>query len=260
MTKAIVAIQNGQPMTNSRDVAELFGKRHDNVRRDIRTMIDEVPACALNFEETWQEVVMPRGGSRQSKTFNMTKDGFVLLAMGFTGKEALRFKLAYIARFNEMEAELRKPLAPSSLASQPMVSFDFAGLELRVIMHMGEPLFLLADVCKVLDLRSNNGSYTHHLRKLSAHQFTSTSNVEVSGLGIRGVPKLVTEAGLYKLISRSRKPEAVHFQDWVFDDVLPAIRKTGGYLLNEEARETANADDRHAMPLPEQSREFNALA
>lgn len=130
-------------------------------------------------------------------------------------------------------------------------TFVFAGLELRVIMHMAEPLFLLADVCKMLDLRANNGSYTHHLRKLSAHQFTSTSNVEVSGLGIRGVPKLVTEAGLYKLIMRSDKPQARKFQDWVTRDVLPAIRKAGGYLLNEEARDTARADDRQAMPLPE---------
>ena len=61
----------------------------------------------------------------------------------------------------------------------------------------------------------------------------------------------ISESGLYKLIMRSRKPQARKFQDWVTREVLPAIRKTGGYLLNEEARETAKADDRQAMPLPD---------
>lgn len=52
---------------------------------------------------------------------------------------------------------------------------------------------------------------------------------------------------------RSDKPEAVAFQNWVTRVVLPAIEETGGYLLNEEARDTAKADDRQAMPLPEPS-------
>ncbi|SFC10380.1 phage regulatory protein, rha family [Devosia psychrophila] len=46
---------------------------------------------------------MPRGGTRAEETFNMTKDGFTFLAMGFTGKPAAQFKEAYIARFNELE-------------------------------------------------------------------------------------------------------------------------------------------------------------
>ena len=50
---------------------------------------------------------------------------------------------------------------------------------------------------------------------------------------------------------RSDKPEAKDFQNWVTKEVLPSIRKTGGYLLNEEARATAHADTKEAMPLPE---------
>ncbi|WP_425292724.1 BRO-N domain-containing protein [Agrobacterium tumefaciens] len=59
---------------------------------------------------------------------------------------------------------------------------------------------------------------------------------------------MISESGLYKLIMRSDKPEARKFQDWVTRDVLPAIRKTGGYLLNEEAPDTAKADDGAGMP------------
>lgn len=118
-------------------------------------------------------------------------------------------------------------------------------------MHLAEPWFFLSDVCKALDLRGNNGSYTHHLQRLDPCQFTSTSNLEVTGLGIRGIPKAISEAGLYRLVMRSRKPEAVKFQDWVFGEVLPAIRKTGGYLLNEESRDTAKADDHRYRNAPE---------
>jgi phage anti-repressor protein len=59
---------------------------------------------------------------------------------------------------------------------------------------------------------------------------------------------IVSESGLYKLIMRSDKPDAVAFQNWVTKEVLPSIRKTGGYLLNEQARTTAHADTKGAMP------------
>lgn len=59
----------------------------------------------------------------------------------------------------------------------------------------------------------------------------------------RGKPPLVvSESGLYKLIMRSDKAEAREFQDWITKDVIPAIRKTGGYLLNEQARAGARDD------------------
>lgn len=61
---------------------------------------------------------------------------------------------------------------------------------------------------------------------------------------------LITESGVNKLIMRSDKPDACKFQDWIAREVLPAIRRTGGYLLNEAARETAHADTREAPPLP----------
>ncbi len=55
---------------------------------------------------------MPRGGTRQSRTYEMTRDGFTPLAMGFTGKTALAFKVRYIEEFNRMEAQLKMPQAP----------------------------------------------------------------------------------------------------------------------------------------------------
>lgn len=93
---------NGRAL--SRNVAAFFGKRHDNVLRDIDALTASAPECALNFEETSEAVAMPSGGT-QERAFLMNRDGFALLAMGFTGKKALKFKLAYIAAYNALEAE-----------------------------------------------------------------------------------------------------------------------------------------------------------
>jgi Rha family phage regulatory protein len=100
-------MKQGQAVCNSRDVAEVFGKQRKHVLRDIDALISQAPACGSSFGLTSIEVSMPRGGTRSERSFSMTKDGFTLLAMGFTGPKALQFKIAYINRFNEMEAELR---------------------------------------------------------------------------------------------------------------------------------------------------------
>lgn len=105
-------IHNGVVTTTSTQVAQFFGKRHDNVLRAIRALIRETASDNrfLNFEETVEVRENPSGGAPISMpAYRMDREGFMLLAMGFTGKEALRWKLAYIAAFNRMEAELQKP-------------------------------------------------------------------------------------------------------------------------------------------------------
>ena len=101
--------------TNSRTVAEVFEKEHKNVLRDIDELIAKGgERCALNFERTSAKVQMPNNASREVRAFEMTRDGFTLLAMGFTGAKALDWKLAYIEAFNQMEAALTKPPAAIS--------------------------------------------------------------------------------------------------------------------------------------------------
>ncbi|MFG1433378.1 Rha family transcriptional regulator [Xanthobacter sp. V2C-8] len=101
----VVASLSGKPITSSRDVARYFGKEHKNVLRDIDTLISQAPGARLNFEQGYY--LLPNTGSQQHRSFNMDRDGFTLLAMGFTGPKALQFKMAYIAEFNAMEAELK---------------------------------------------------------------------------------------------------------------------------------------------------------
>ncbi len=101
-TTPIVTIKNNAVVANSRDVAVYFCKRHDNVVRDIENLLEQ---GVLNFEET--PYVHEQNGQTY-RSFDMTRDGFTLLAMGFTGKKALQFKLRYIEQFNAMEAELKR--------------------------------------------------------------------------------------------------------------------------------------------------------
>lgn len=111
----------GKVMADSRDVAAYFGKRHDNVVRDVRQIILEMPHLRaewegglLKSEETpadpsdlfrLTEYLDSQG--KLQPCYLMTQDGFILLTMGYSGKEAMRLKLRYIARFNEMERVLR---------------------------------------------------------------------------------------------------------------------------------------------------------
>lgn len=107
----VVFTRNGAVFANSRDVAAFFEKAHRNVTRDIENLMGELPeGGVLNFEQT--PYVDPQNGQTY-KSYDMTKDGFTLLAMGFTGPKALAFKLKYIEQFNAMEAALRTaPVIP----------------------------------------------------------------------------------------------------------------------------------------------------
>lgn len=98
----LVNVVDKKVVTTSLKVAEMFSKRHDNVIVDIRNLLNTGEISLLNFEES--KYTNDRG-----KTYPMyliDRDGFTLLAMGFTGKEALKFKVQYIQAFNKMEAEL----------------------------------------------------------------------------------------------------------------------------------------------------------
>jgi anti-repressor protein len=100
-------IEKDRVVVSSKDVARIFGKRHDHVLRDIQELNCSMEFRLPNFGETSQSVAMPKGGTRKEKFYLITRDGFVLLVMGYTGEKAMRFKEAYIREFNRMEEDLR---------------------------------------------------------------------------------------------------------------------------------------------------------
>ncbi len=102
----VIVAKDGEAFTNSRDVAAFFDKDHNHVLRDIDILISAEPDLGLSrFGQTpWQRI---RRTARAYRSYAMTRDGFTLLATGFTGPKALKWKLRYIEAFNAMEAELR---------------------------------------------------------------------------------------------------------------------------------------------------------
>lgn len=107
-TGALVSVHDGQAVTTSLRVAEVFNKEHRNVLKTIREMDCSHELRELNFELSSYHVDIPHGGYKRLPMYYIGRDGFVFLVMGFTGKIAARFKEEYIRQFNEMEEMLRK--------------------------------------------------------------------------------------------------------------------------------------------------------
>ncbi len=111
--------------------------------------------------------------------------------------------------------------------------FSFEQKDVRVIERNGEPWFVAADVCAVLGYVNITDALNKHV---DDDEKMTLSNREGHS-GQRGGAQsfnIINEPGLYKLIMRSNKPEAKMFQRWVTHDVLPAIRKTGGYSIRPD--------------------------
>ena len=99
-----IDIVENQLVTDSKRVAEVFEKQHGHVLRDIDMLKD----CS-NFGEMFKETMSADVYGRQQRIYYMNRDGFSLLAMGFTGKDALEWKIKYINAFNEMEKAWNSP-------------------------------------------------------------------------------------------------------------------------------------------------------
>jgi prophage antirepressor-like protein len=128
--------------------------------------------------------------------------------------------------------------------SQSIIPFQFHTSKVRVVIRDGEPWFFVADVAKAL-------GYCHApdvLRWIPTHQ---KNTVRIPHSNTRGNPNLsiISEPGLYRLVLRSRRPDAVAFTDWVTGEVLPSIRKTGAYAQTESAK-PAQIESTQRTPAP----------
>lgn len=117
-----VELVNGEATTTSRQVAEVFTKEHKAVLKAIDDILNDVEGVAQNYATPredgltensvtpmfTEETYIHEQNHQEYRQFRMNKDGFVLLVTGFTGKKALKFKMGYIAKFNEMEATLKQ--------------------------------------------------------------------------------------------------------------------------------------------------------
>ncbi|KHE13117.1 hypothetical protein OI71_21360 [Aeromonas hydrophila] len=108
----MISLQQGQPVTTSLKVAEVFGKQHKDVLRKIATL-----DCSKDFNERNFALVTYQDGKGEARpAYEMTKDGFIFVVMGFTGAKAAATKEAYINAFNWMAEQL------AAQRSQPAIN------------------------------------------------------------------------------------------------------------------------------------------
>lgn len=163
-TPVLVELVDGQLTTTSLDVAAHFGKRHDTVLRAIRTLDCSPEFNARNFAEV--EYLDAKGEQRPQ--YRLTRDGFTLLCMGFTGKEAGKWKEAYINAFNEMERALNGAAANPGAAASPNapaepIHLTYNDRPFRIVPEGAALWFVAVDVARALDMRDGH-CLTRHLR------------------------------------------------------------------------------------------------
>ena len=109
--------KEGQLRVSSREVADNFGKQHKDVLESIRNLVADMGVAEKSADLFIESKYQHPQNKQWYKEYEMTRDGFTLLAMGFTGKKALEWKLKYIEAFNKMEQMLKeqKLLSPTEI-------------------------------------------------------------------------------------------------------------------------------------------------
>ncbi len=134
----LVIMKNQQAVTSSLQVAETFGKSHQHVLRDLDNLKEGVQNWTDLF---YEDAYIHPQNKQQYRVIYMNRDGFTLLAMGFTGKKALTFKLKYIEAFNSMEKQIQTGYSiPGSYAEALKLAADQAEQ-----IELQKPKVLFAD-------------------------------------------------------------------------------------------------------------------
>ena len=143
----LVVINNNQIVVSSKDIAEHFGKDHKHVLESIREILVAENSATKFYQETTHQ---NRG--KDYKAYLMNRDGFSLLAMSFTGKKALQWKLKYIEAFNEMEETLKQGYLEEPVNTN----------ELHCKTYKGVPVITIGDFAEIV--KRNRTSILWHLK------------------------------------------------------------------------------------------------
>lgn len=111
--------------------------------------------------------------------------------------------------------------------------FNFRGLDVRTVLIDGEPYFVGKDVADVLGYKKPENAVANHVDE----EDKTTTLIQGTGSNYKSQTVIVNESGLYSLILSSKLPTAKKFKHWVTSEVLPAIRKHGGYLTDKKIEE-----------------------
>lgn len=240
-TEVSVEIIGGKPTTTSLDVAKHFRKRHDNVLRDIKNLECPEDFALLNFEECSRT----GANNRPEPYVRMTRDGFTLLCMGFTGKEAMHWKIAYINAFNKMEQVLIEQ--PEILSHNHLLQFAIKTLDLMRDHTLGEPARPRTEqvVCNYLAVESLNAANPEQIKQ--ALNFLQ-GQIIGEGVAAKSLPSVagssIAKDLLYGLL------RSAHDAELLFNSLYDSgVEKLASEVFKEHMANTLAATSRQTREL-----------
>lgn len=181
VTQPNITLHEGQPMTTSLDVAERFGKRHTEVLRAMSNL-----ECSDEFRQrNFASASYMDAQDKPRPMYHITKNGFAFLAMGFTGKEAARWKEAYITAFDAMEQELRRIQQEAADRHFQMLNDVLTGLfdnhpnwqTIRTFLGLGKPVEFVMQLTN----RKSASSIYRAIRQMADHGLMEKGPVKPEG-------------------------------------------------------------------------------
>ena len=240
-TAVSVEIIGGKPTTTSLDVAKHFRKRHDNVLRDIKNLECPEDFALLNFEECSRT----GANNRPEPYVRMTRDGFTLLCMGFTGKEAMHWKVAYINAFNKMEQALIEQ--PDILSHNHLLQFAIKTLDLMRDHTLGEPARPRTEqvVCNYLAVESLDAANPEQIKQ--ALNFLQ-GQIIGEGVAAKSLPSVagssIAKDLLYGLL------RSAHDAELLFNSLYDSgVEKLASEVFKEHMANTLAATSRQTREL-----------
>jgi Rha family phage regulatory protein len=214
MTNALqqveVSLVDGRPMVSSLKVAEHFGKKHYNVIRAIKSLKIPDDFRALNFEGTSYKDVQ----GKERPVYLMTRDGFTLLVMGFTGKRAMEWKIKYIEAFNAMEKKLLEEKIKKQSLDEPSTSDDRRALRMLIQVWV----YKLTDKPRPADYKAAWRQVLAHLNVPTIEDLPKERIPEA----IRFVQTQINTINYYKIMGSSSLPEGKQAEQNTSN--LPAVQ------------------------------------
>lgn len=201
---------------SSLQIAELTGKQHKSILRDIRILLEQGVTQHNFVPSEYKDAT-----GRTLPCYNLTKKGCLILASGYNA--ILREKIIdFVENPEKTDETTCNPTYQQEGKTDIQIFKNSTFGNVRATLIDNEPYFIAKDVCNVLQLTDVSKSVERldEDEKLIRKVFVSGQNREVI---------MVNESGLYNLIFRSNKSEAKAFRKWVTSEVLPSIRKTGTY-------------------------------
>lgn len=205
----IIKIENDELFTDSRDVAAFFEREHKSVLRAIR----ELECSREFFRRNFAPFKTNDFSGESTSHVNMTRDGFMFLAMGFTGAKAAKWKEDYISAFNAMEAELKK-------AGPVLSQFDMMRAVIDNLEANNQRLFAVEKAVE------NFGAHEDY-RTVKAH--AAIIGVKLKGTQSADLGRIATSLSRQRKVSIGKQPDATYGQVNVYhrdilDEVFKAMR------------------------------------